>query len=36
MAWLGTVILVSAIGVGVIAGGVAAGPMQAMVEAEAK
>jgi hypothetical protein len=36
MAWLGTVILVSAIGVGVIAGGVAAGPMQAMIEAEAK
>jgi hypothetical protein len=36
MAWLGTVILVSAIGVGVIAGGVAAGPMQAMIEAEAQ
>jgi hypothetical protein len=36
MAWLGTVILVSAIGVGVIAGGVAAGPMQAMIEAEAR
>jgi hypothetical protein len=36
MAWLGTVILVAAIGVAVIAGGVAAGPMMAMIEAEAK
>jgi hypothetical protein len=36
MAWLGTVILVAAIGVAVIAGGVAAGPMTAMIEAEAK
>ena len=36
MAWLGTVILLSAIGVGAIAGGVAAGPMQAMIDAEAR
>ena len=36
MVWLGTVILLTALGVGVIAGGVAAGPMMAMIEAEAK
>jgi hypothetical protein len=34
MVWLGTVILLSAIGVATIAGGVAAGPMMALVEAE--
>ena len=34
MVWLGTVILFGAIGVGVIAGGAAAGPMMAMIEAE--
>jgi hypothetical protein len=36
MVWLGTVILLGAIGVGVLAGGVAAGPMMAMIEAEAQ
>jgi hypothetical protein len=34
MVWLGTVILLTALGVGVIAGGLAAGPMTAMIEAE--
>jgi hypothetical protein len=36
MVWLGTVILLTALGVGVIAGGLAAGPMTAMIEAEVK
>jgi hypothetical protein len=36
MVWLGTVILLSALGVGVTAGGVAAGPMMAMIEAEVR
>jgi hypothetical protein len=36
MVWLGTVILLVSLGVGVFAGGVAAGPMMAMIEAEAK
>lgn len=36
MVWLGTVILLGALGVGVMAGGVAAGPMMQMIEAEAK
>jgi hypothetical protein len=36
MAWLGTVILLAALGVAIVAGGVAAAPMQAMIEAEAK
>ena len=36
MVWLGTVILLVSLGVGVIAGGVAAGPMMAMIEAEAQ
>jgi hypothetical protein len=34
MVWLGTVILLSALGVATVAGGVAAGPMMALVEAE--
>jgi hypothetical protein len=36
MAWLGTVILLGAIGLASVAGGVAAGPMLHMVEAELK
>ena len=36
MVWLGTVILLGALAVGVIAGSAAAGPMMAMIEAEAK
>lgn len=35
MAWLGTVITIGAIGVAVVVGGVAAGPMQRLVTAEA-
>ena len=35
MVWLGTVILLGALAVGVIAGSAAAGPMMAMIEAEA-
>jgi hypothetical protein len=34
MVWLGTVILLGALGVGVTAGGVAAGPMMAMIAAQ--
>jgi hypothetical protein len=36
MVWLGTVILLSALGVAITAGGVAAGPMMAMIEAEVR
>jgi hypothetical protein len=36
MVWLGTVILLGALGAGVLVGGVAAGPMMAMIEAEVR
>jgi hypothetical protein len=36
MVWLGTVFLLGAIGVGVLAGGVAAGPMMQLIEREAR
>jgi len=35
MAWLGTVMILGAVGLGILAGGTAAAPMQTMIEAEA-
>ena len=36
MVWLGTVMLLGAIGVAIIAGGLAVGPMEKMIEDETR